>query len=219
MRSPPDAGGIRILVADDHVLIRRGLGQILSGEAGITIGAEVGTAVELIEQLRLQTFDLLILDPSIPGCSGLDSIREIRSGHPDVPILILNVCQDEHLALRALKAGALGYLTSKATPDEVVRAVRQSSSGGMYISAGMAERVMTELVTTAGRPAFELLSSREFDVMRLLARGKGQTEIAGLLYISVKTVATYRTRAMKKMHMTSTAELIRYAIRQGLVDG
>jgi DNA-binding NarL/FixJ family response regulator len=209
---------IRLLIADDHAIVRRGLAQIVSAEREMTVAGEAGDAPALLEQLRKQPFDLLILDISMPGRSGLDVLKEIRQQYPNLPVLVLSVHAEVQIAVRALRSGAAGYITKDSVPDDLVTAIRKVLAGGKFVSASLAERLAMALVDESEKPLEETLSAREYEVMRFIASGKTVSEIAGLLSLSVKTVATYRTRILTKMRMSTNAELMHHAIRRGLVD-
>lgn len=209
---------IRLLIADDHAIVRRGLAQIVSAERDMTVAGEAGDAPALLEQLRKQSYDLLILDISMPGRSGLDVLLELRQQYPQLPVLMQSVHAEPQIAVRALRCGAAGYITKDSLPDELVAAIRKVLAGGKFVSATLAERLAMALVDAGEKPPEETLSVREYEVMRRIAAGRTVSEIARDLSLSVKTVSTYRSRIMTKMHMTTNAELMRYAVRRGLCD-
>jgi two-component system, NarL family, invasion response regulator UvrY len=209
---------MRVLIADDHAVFRRGLKEIL-GEAfpKATFG-EAQTAQETVECVRRQPWDVVILDISMPGKSGLDILSDLKRLRPKLPILFLSMHPEEQYARRALRAGAAGYLTKESVPEELKGAVRRVVAGGRYVSATLAERLAYDLREGADTPIHELLSDREFQVLRMIASGKTVKEIAEEICLSVKTVSTYRTRILEKTGMKTTAELIRYALQTQLVS-
>jgi len=209
---------MRVLIADDHAVFRRGLKETI-GEAfaKVTFG-EANSAVEALESVRLQNWDIVILDISMPGKSGLDILDDLKRLRPKLPILLLSMHPEEQYARRALKAGASGYLTKESVPDELKLAVRKIVAGGRYVSATLAERLAYDLRSGSEAPVHELLSDREFQVLRMIASGKTVKQIADEIGLSVKTVSTYRARILEKTGLNTTAELIRYAFQAQLVD-
>lgn len=209
---------MRVLIADDHAVFRRGLRETI-GEAfpRVTFG-EARTAQETLECVRQHDWELVILDISMPGRSGLDILSDLKRLRPRMPVLFLSMYPEEQYARRALKAGAAGYLTKESVPEELKTAVQRVLSGGRYVSATLAERLAYDLRRGADTPIHELLSNREFQVLRMIASGKAVKEIADELSLSVKTVSTYRSRILEKTGMKTTAELIRYALQTQLVD-
>jgi two-component system, NarL family, invasion response regulator UvrY len=209
---------MRVLIADDHAVFRRGLKETI-GEAfpKVTFG-EAKTAEETVEHVRRQDWDVVILDISMPGKSGLDILDDLKRLRPKLPVLFLSMHPEEQYARHALKSGAAGYLTKESVPEELKTAIRRVLKGGRYVSATMAERLAFDLRKGADTPVLELLSDREFQVLRMIALGKTVGEIAEDLSLSVKTVSTYRSRILDKTGMKTTAELIRFALRSRLVD-
>jgi DNA-binding NarL/FixJ family response regulator len=209
---------MRVLIADDHAVFRRGLRETI-GEAfpKVTFG-EAKTAQETVECVRRQDWEIVILDISMPGKSGLDILEDLRRLRPKLPVLFLSMHPEEQYARRALKSGAVGYLTKDSIPEELKEAVRRILTGGRYVSATLAERLAFDLRKGADTPLHELLSAREFQVLRMIASGKTVKEIANDVALSVKTVSTYRARILQKTGMKTTAELIRYALQTQLVD-
>jgi DNA-binding NarL/FixJ family response regulator len=209
---------MKILIADDHAVFRRGLKETI-GEAfpKVTFG-EAQTALETVEGVRQQNWDIVILDISMPGESGLDILNDLKRLRPKLPILLLSMHPEEQYARRALKAGASGYLTKESVPEELKHAVRKIVAGGRYVSATLAEKLAYDLRSGVDVPVHELLSDREFQVLRMIASGKTVKQIADEIALSVKTVSTYRARILEKTGMKTTAELIRYAIQAQLVD-
>ncbi len=209
---------INILIADDHALIREGLKKILNGEPDMTVVGEANNVVELLTALKRLAVNIILLDITMPGESGLDALKELRQKYPHVPVLILSFHPEHRFAVRALKAGAAGYLTKASAAEEVVQAIRKVVGGGKYVSASLAEQLATELDSGSGKLPHETLSDREFQVMRLIAAGKKSSEIAEELSVSVNTVNTYRMRIFEKMKMQSNVELSRYAVEHGLIE-
>ena len=207
---------MRILIADDHAVFRRGLKDILADEFPTATFGEAGNTAETIAQLRKQDWDVLVLDISMPGRSGLDALTESRHIQPNLPVLVLSMHPEDQYAVRALKAGAAGYLTKERAPEELVGAIRKALAGGRYVSSSLAERLALRLGTGDERPPHETLSDREYQVMCMIASGRTATQIAAELSLSVKTVSTYRARVMQKMGMRTNAELTRYAIENNL---
>ena len=209
---------IDIFIADDHALIREGLKKLLNGEPDMKIVGEAGNVVELFAALKGLAVNIILLDITMPGESGLDALKELRQKYPGLPVLILSFHPEHRFAVRALKAGAAGYLTKESAAEEVVQAVRKIVSGGKYVSAALAEQLATELDEEGAKPLHETLSDREFQVLRLIAAGKKSSEIAEELSVSVNTVNTYRMRILEKMKMESNVELSRYAVEHKLIE-
>jgi two-component system, NarL family, invasion response regulator UvrY len=209
---------IRVLIADDHAIVRRGLIHILADVPGIAVTGEAVDGHEALEKARGQPCDVLILDLSMPGRSGFDILKELKHERPELPILVLSIHAEEQFAVRILKAGASGYLTKESAPDELVKAICKVATGGKYISPSLAEALAFELEDDSNGPAHELLSDREFQVMRMMAVGKTATEIAEELSLSVKTISTYRARILEKMNLKNNSEIIRYAIDNHLIN-
>jgi len=209
---------MKVLIADDHAVFRRGLKDTL-GEAfpRVTFG-EAKTAQEALALVRRQDWEIVILDISMPGLSGLDILDDLKRLRPKLPVLFLSMYPEEQYARRALKSGAAGYLTKDSIPDELKEAVRRILAGGRYVSATLAEKLAFDLRRGADTPVHELLSDREFQVLRMIASGKTVKQIADEISLSVKTVSTYRARILEKTGMKTTAELIRYAFQAQLVD-
>ncbi|MBI4624598.1 MAG: response regulator transcription factor [Verrucomicrobia bacterium] len=208
---------MRILIADDHAVVRQGLKQILADEFSRAVFGEASNAAEAIERVWKEHWDVVILDITMPGRTGLEVLAEIKKTRPRLPVLVLSMHPEDQFAMRVLKSGAAGYMTKESAPAELVGAIKKVLGGGRYVSATLAEQMATYLTTDAQTPPHERLSDREFLVLRLLAAGKTVSRIASELSLSVKTISTYRTRLLEKMHMTSTAELMHYAISNHLV--
>jgi two-component system invasion response regulator UvrY len=209
---------IKVLIADDHPIVRQGLRQILSGIPDMEVAGEAANAQETLEQVRVGGWDVLVLDITMPDRSGFDILKELKHEQPHLPVLVLSIHAEEQLAVRVLKAGASGYLTKENAPNELVKAIRKVVSGGKYISRGLAESLAFGLDTDSDQSRHEALSDREFQVMQLMASGKTLTEIAEELSLSTKTISTYRTRLLHKMNLETNAEIIRYAIENGLIE-
>jgi DNA-binding NarL/FixJ family response regulator len=208
----------RILLADDHEVVRKGLRQILIEAIPSSLFAEAETGEEAVNQARETDFDILILDISLPGMSGLDVLKELRQARPKLPILVLSMYPEEQFAVRALRAGAAGYLSKKTAAGALVTAVKKVLAGGRYVSASLAERLAGEIGFASGMAPHELLSDREFQVFRLLAGGKTVTAVAQQLGLSVPTISTYRTRILEKMGMHENSDLVQYAIINRLFE-
>jgi len=208
---------LRILIADDHSVVRKGLRQILLDDFPTAIIEEVADAEGLIKKVMSARWDIVVSDLSMPGRSGLDALQQIKLSYPDLPVLILSIHPEEQYALRALKAGASGYLSKDTAPDELVKAVQKVLLGKKYISQAIAEKLASNFSSEKVLNSHENLSDREFDVMKLLANGKSVSDIAETLSLSVTTVSTYRARVMVKMSMKSNSDLTRYAIENKLI--
>jgi two-component system, NarL family, invasion response regulator UvrY len=208
---------IGILIADDHAVVRRGLVQILMEAFPSAQFGEASNGQEVLAKLREQTWNLLTLDIGMPGRSGLDLLGDIRLSHPRLPVLILSVHPEDHYARRVLKAGASGYLSKDTAPFELVDAARKVMKGGRYVSTSLAEKLATDLAAAEEGPQHDSLSSRELEVLLMMASGKTITQIGDSLALSPKTVSTYRARLLEKLGMTTTAELIRYAVENQLL--
>jgi two-component system, NarL family, invasion response regulator UvrY len=208
---------IRILVADDHIVVRRGLRMILlEGFPGAFI-EEVGDAEDLVKAVIKESWDVVISDLSMPGRSGLDALQQIKQIKPNIPVLILSIHPEDQYAIRVLKAGASGYLSKDMAPDELVNAVQKVMLGKKYITAAVAEKLTSIFDDDKNKAPHELLSDREFSVLRMLASGKSVSEIAESLFLSVTTVSTYRARIISKMNLKNNAELTLYAIENKLL--
>ncbi len=209
---------MKVLIADDHAVFRRGLRETLAEAFSRVTFGEAKTAQETLEHVRRQDWDLVILDISMPGKSGLDILDDLKRLRPKLPILLLSMHPEQQFARRALVAGAAGYLTKDSVTEELKEAVKKIVAGGRYVSATLAEKLAVDLRQGADTPLHELLSNREFQVLRMIASGKAVKDIAENLSLSVKTVSTYRARVLEKTGMKTNAELIRYALQTQLVD-
>lgn len=209
---------IQVYIADDHQLIREGLKKVLKGESGISVAGDNGNPDEILPFLDSHDTDVVVLDLNFPSRSGLEILKDIKSIHPEVAVLILSMHPEEHYAVRALKAGASGYLTKESDPEELLAAIRKAGAGGEYISQALAEKLAFDLDLTLGKVSHQMLSDREFEVMILMAKGKPQNEIASDLNLSPSTVNTYRARILEKMGFKSNAELVQYAVKNKLIE-
>jgi DNA-binding NarL/FixJ family response regulator len=209
---------IRILIADDHTIVRQGVKQLLSEERDFVVAAEAANGLEVLKKLREQPFDVLLMDMSMPGRNGIDLIKQVKAEKPKLAILVLSMHQEKQYAVRALKAGAQGYLTKESAPAQLVSAIRKIARGGMFISDGVAERLALELGGNHDAAPHTLLSDREYQIFTMIVSGAPIGGIADELSLSVKTVSTHKTRILQKMRMSSSAELIHYAIRHQLVE-
>jgi len=208
---------LRILITDDHAVVRRGLKQVLEEEFDQVVFGEAQNTLEMLHHLQKGDWDVLILDITLPGRSGLEVLGELKLTHPNLPVLVLSMHPEDQYGIRVLKSGASGYMTKESAPDEIVMAIRKVLRGGKYVSTSLAERLAFNLEVNREKPLHEALSDREYEVMLMIASGKILTEIAQKLHLSIKTVSTYRTRILEKMKMQNNAELIRYAIKNQLV--
>jgi len=209
---------IRVLIADDHAILRSGLKEILMREFDGAICGEAENAREVLDQVERDTWDLVLLDVSMPGPSGIDVLRDLQRLHPKLPVLVLSMHPENQYGRRVLKAGAAGYLHKDVAAGELIKAIRKVLGGGRYVSPTLAEKLASGLADDSGRPPHELLSDREFEVLRLIAAGRTVSEIAETLHLSVTTVSTYRARILEKMELSTTAELMHYGLRNRLVD-
>lgn len=208
---------MKILIADDHAVVRQGLRLILANEFKKATFGEANDTNALFEQLKADTWDVVIMDLSMPGGSGLEMLKEIKHSHPALPVLVLSMYPEDQYAVRTLKAGASGYLTKESASEELVNAVQKVLRGGKYINATVAEKLLLQLGNDDGRPPHEHLSDREYQVLCMIASGKEVGQIATDLTLSVKTISTYRARILEKMNMKTNAELTHYAIENKLV--
>jgi len=208
---------LRIILCDDHPILREGLKKILLQQSDITVVEEAGSGAEMLEKCAASRFDVIILDITLPDMNGLDALKNLQARGNRAGVLVLSMHPEEQYATRALKAGASGYLQKESAPAELVTAVRRIARGGKYVTASLAEKLAFEL-QGADKEPHELLSDREYQVLCLLASGRGIKEIALELGLSAPTVATYRSRVMTKLDLSSTVDLLRYALDHKLVD-
>jgi DNA-binding NarL/FixJ family response regulator len=207
---------IRLLIADDHPIVRAGLRRIVEDDSSMVVTAEAASGNEALAALRQSAADVVLLDVTMPGGSFTDTLHRLRDEHPTVKVLVLSVHPEDQWAVRALRGGASGYLTKDHSPEQLLDAVRRVYRGGRYVSPALAERLAAQLGPGFDGAPHELLSDREFEVLRALGTGLSVKEIAQLMGLSPKTVSTYRTRLMEKMGLTNTADLVRYASTHGL---
>ncbi len=208
---------IRVLIADDHPIVRNGLRQILTESPDIVVAAEAANGQEALRLIGTQAFDVILLDVTMPVLGGLEVLTQVKAQYPKLPVLMLSGLAENELAVRVLRAGGAGFLNKELAPEELIGAIRHVAGGRKYISPAVAE-LLAESLEKGSEPPHASLSSREYQVMCFIAAGKTVTEIADLAGISVKTVSTYRTRILEKMKLRNNAELMVYAVRNGLVD-
>ncbi len=208
---------IKVLTVDDHKIVRDGLKQILAETSDIKVVDEAKDGGEALSKVRENDYDVVLLDISLPDTDGLEVLKLVKKEKAKQVVLMLSMYPEEQYAVRALKAGAAGYLTTDTAAEELIAAIRKIAKGGKYVTLSLAEKLAAYLDTDAQDAPHEALSAREFQVMRLIGEGKSVGEIAEELFLSVKTVSTYRTRILEKMEMSKNAEIMRYAIKQGIV--
>jgi two-component system, NarL family, invasion response regulator UvrY len=208
---------VKILIADDHPIVRAGIKQILADTPDMVAADEAGSGQEVLNLIQKKDYDLILLDISMPGRSGLEILKDLKKEKPKIPVLILSIYPEEQYAIRALRAGASGYLTKSSAPNELVLAIRKISGGSRYITVALAEKLASYFDTDLRKPLHETLSDREYQVMLMIAAGKTVTEIAGELCLSVKTISTYRTHILEKMHLKNNSEIARYALQNSLL--
>ena len=209
---------IRIVIADDHAIVREGLKRIVSEADDMDVLAEAADGTEVMQRVRELEFDVLVQDLSMPGRSGMELIKLVKAEKPQLRILVLSMHQELQYAVRAIKSGASGYLTKESAPAQLVQALRKIAAGGAYISAEVAEQLALGAMPGGPAASHESLSAREFEVLRLLAGGMSVTDAAVRLHLSVKTVSTHKAHLMQKLSLRNQSELVRYAIRHGLAE-
>jgi DNA-binding NarL/FixJ family response regulator len=209
---------IRILIADDHAVVRQGVRQLLALDAEFQVVNEARDGWEVIEKLRTGGFDLLLTDMSMPGPNGVELVKRVKSEQPNLPVLVLSMHGDSQTAARVLKAGAAGYVTKDSEPAVLLEAVRKVVGGGHFIEPELAQKLVFETGLGGDIPPHELLSDREYEVFLMIVQGKHLNDIAETLHLSPKTVSTHKMRLMQKLELESTAELVRYAIKHGLAS-
>ena len=219
MSLPAVHASLQLLLVDDHSIVREGLKRVLALSSSPWSIAEAATGFQALEVLRQQTIDLVIADLSMPGMNGLELIRRIRALHPAVPVLVLSMHAEEQYAMRAFKAGAKGYVTKDTAAEELVAAVRKVAAGGIYISAGLAERVVQQLSGESHAPGHAALSNRELEVLQRIVAGQRLTDIALALHLSIKTVSTHKSHIQDKLKLPNMAALIRYGLENDLSRG
>lgn len=209
---------LRVLIADDHAIVRQGLRQILSDTDDLEVAGEADNGTAAIHLARQQAWDVVLMDVSMPDRNGIDALKIIRKEFPRLPVLILSMYPEDQYAIRALKAGAAGYLTKQSAPEQLVHAIRQVASGKKYVSAALALELAEAITDDSERPPHEKLSDREYQTLCLIASGKTLTQIGEELNLSVKTVSVYRARLLEKMRLRNNAELTHYGLKHGLVE-
>lgn len=209
---------IRVLIADDHSIVRQGLKRILAETPDMTVAGEAENGVEALKKIREGAWDVVLLDVSMPGRNGVDTLKQIMSEKRSVKVLILSMYPEDQYAVRLLKAGASGYMTKETAPEELVQAIRKIAQGKKYISPTLAELLLNELDIDSEKQPHERLTDREYQVFRMLGSGKTVSEIASAMSLSVKTISTHRTHILEKMKLKNNAELTLYAIQKGLTD-
>ena len=208
---------LKVLIADDHPVVRQGVKQILAEDLQLKQFGEARNAREVLENVSKKKWDILILDINLPDMNGLEILRQLKKVHPDLPVLVLTVFDEDQIAIRVLKAGASGFVTKETMPNELISAVKKIHSGGKYVSPSLAEKLVFNIYAEDEKPVHHKLSNREYQVICLIAAGKSVKQIAEELYLSIQTIRTYRTRILEKMEMNTDAELIHYAIQHGLI--
>ncbi len=208
---------INILIADDHSIVREGLKQIVADSPEMAVRGEAVNGQQVLDLVHKTDYDLILLDIAMPGRGGIDTLKQLKIEKPEIPVLILSMYPEDQYAVRAIKAGASGYLTKESAPEELIGAIKKVAQGGKYVSTDLAEKLVENLGKNAEKTDHTILSDREYQVMIMIASGKTVKEVADELSLSVKTISTNRTRALKKMGMKNNAEFAYYAIKQGLV--
>ena len=209
---------IKILIADDHAIVRQGLKQVIAEAHDMQVGGEATNGLEALELIRNQDWNVAVLDMSMPGRSGIELIKLAKAEKPKLPILILTMHSEDQYAVRALQAGASGYLTKESAPEQLINAIRKVAAGGVYISASAAEKLALYVMPGTDKLPHTLLSDREFEVFQMLTSGMSLADAAEKLSLSVKTISTHKTHILEKMHLANQTELVRYAIKHGLAD-
>ncbi|HCY63919.1 MAG TPA: DNA-binding response regulator [Oxalobacteraceae bacterium] len=209
---------IRVLIADDHTILRDGLKQILSECPDMRVDGEADNGFDVLTMVRAREWDVLVLDMAMPGRSGIELLKQIKDERPKLPVLVLSMQKENQYAVRSLKAGASGYLCKDSASADLVKAIRKVAAGGKFIGASIAEGIALGLTSSQEALPHTLLTDREYEVFCLITSGMGVTAIADQLHVSVKTISTHKTRLMQKMNFTTTTDLIRYALKHGLID-
>ncbi|MFQ5672102.1 MAG: response regulator [Nitrospinales bacterium] len=209
---------IRVLIADDHSVVRHGLNQILSKTSDLVVVEEAENGNEVLEKICKIDVDVILMDIEMPGKSGLETLMQLKNSNPKLPVLILSIFPEDHYGIRLLKAGAAGYLTKTSAPEQLVEAIRAVAQGGKFVSPHLAEKLVMDLDKDTDKPLHETLSGREFQVFCMIAAGKKLKDIADGLSVGITTVSTHRARILEKMNMKTNAELIHYALKNGLVS-
>lgn len=209
---------IKVLIADDHFIVRQGLRSILSETDDMLVAGEAGSGVQALHMARTGQWDVVLLDVNMPARNGIDTLKQLKKEFPRLPVLMLSMHPEDQFAIRALKAGASGYLTKQSAPDLLVTAIRQVARGKKYVSPTLAEELANSIGEDFETPPHEKLSDREYQVLRMIASGKAPAQMAEELNLSVKTISVYRSRLLQKMKMKTNAELTHYGLKHGIVD-
>jgi two-component system invasion response regulator UvrY len=209
---------IEILIADDHPIVREGFKQVISETDDMIVAGEASNGQEVLALVRKREYDLILLDISMPGRSGLEVLKELKTEYQKIPVLILSIYPEEQYAVRAFRAGASGYLTKASAPNELISAIRKIVHGGRYVSESLAEKLTYYLDQDTSKPLHDMLSDREYQVLLMLGSGKTVKEIAEILFLSVKTISTYRSHILEKMKMKNNAEMTLYVVKNKLID-
>ena len=209
---------IKILIADDHTLFRKGLKHILSEYPDLVVTDEASNGQEVLDKIWHNDYDMVLLDITMPGMTGLDALKQLKNDKPKLPVLVLSMHPEEQYAVRVIRAGASGYLRKESAPDELITAIQKISGGRKYITSSLAERLADDMEPTAEKPLHDTLSDREFEVFRMIAAGKTIKQIAEALFLNARTISTYRSRILEKMQIKTNAELIHYAIKHQILD-
>ncbi|HSF68695.1 MAG TPA: response regulator transcription factor [Nitrospiraceae bacterium] len=207
---------MRILIADDFPLFRRGVKELLTDGLGTVTFGECDNAHDLLEHVRSKKWDVVILDITMPGTTGTDALKRLKAERPRLPVIVLSMYPEDQYAIRMFKAGADAYLTKVSAPEELVQAIKKVCAGGQYVSQALGEKLVDMLRPGGDEPLHEMLSDREYEVMRFLASGKTVSEIAEIMHLGVTTVSTYRARILEKLRIKNNAELMHYAVQQGI---
>ncbi|MBN1847132.1 MAG: response regulator transcription factor [Deltaproteobacteria bacterium] len=207
---------INVFIVDDHIIFREGLKRVIAETSDIEVAGESGDGREALQAILKSAFDLILLDLALPGMDGLDVLRAIKEKKPGIPVIILSMYAEEQYAIRVLKEGASGYLTKESVPNDLIHAIRKAASGGRYVSDSLGEKLLVTLTGDQDKPPHENLSSREYQVFRMIVKGKSIKEIAHELSLARTTITSYRARILDKMNMKTNADLIRYAIETKL---
>ena len=209
---------IAVAIADDHAIVRRGISQIVSAESDMSVVGEASNYAEVMELVRHRSIDCLLLDISMPGRNGIDTLKQVKVEMPRIAVLVISMYPEDQYAFRAFKAGASGYLTKLAAADQLIPAIRQVARGRRYVTPELAEALVSYIDRDPDLPAHDALSDREFQTLRLIAAGQTLTQIGAALALSPKTVSAYRARLLAKLDLATNAELTRYALENKLVD-
>jgi DNA-binding NarL/FixJ family response regulator len=209
---------IKLLIADDHAIFREGLKHILEEHPDILVADEAGNGQEVLDYIWKNEYDMILLDIGMPGMPALEVLKQVKNERPRLPVLVLSMYPEDQYAVRFIRAGASGYLTKESAPEELITAIRKITAGRKYITSSVAEKLADEVEPDAEKPAHHTLSDREFEVFRLIASGKTVKQIAENLFLSMKTISTYRSRILEKMKMKTNAELMHYALKQHMLD-